>query len=101
MILQIAYYCLIFYLHFVILQSTQNSTSVSAHTDFEGESEMSFIRKFSKSQTPTHSTEVPEKNVRNEVTVSLGLCTKLTKRNLSNEYFHSFYLKLFVLTFFF
>ena len=32
--------------------------------------------------------------------VSLDLCNKLTKRNLSNEFFHSFYLKLFVLTFF-
>ena len=50
----------------------QNSTSVSAHTDYEEESEiMSFIRKFSKSQTPTQSTEVPESNVRNEVTGKL------------------------------
>ena len=53
----------------IILQSTQNFTSVSGHTDFEEESEiMSFIRKFSKSLTPTQSTEVPESNVPNEVT---------------------------------
>ena len=61
---------LIFYLHLlIILQSTQNFTSVSAHADFEEESEiMSFIRKFSKSQTPARSIEVPESNFPNEVT---------------------------------
>ena len=61
---------LIFYLHLlIILQSTQNFTSVSAHAGFEEESEiMSFIRKFSKSQTPARSIEVPESNFPNEVT---------------------------------